>query len=102
MSAAKFTTAAEFMFAAEAIAAVAATGVGTLAASHVAARISTTIPVVRTSIPAAAVISAIPERCRASPVIPRAYADEHAIDKVIRSVIPVGRAIVRVGIVVSI
>ncbi len=63
---------------------------------------ATTVAVSRTSIKAAAVISAIPEPARMTPVIPRARADKRAAYKPVRTVIAVGRASIRIIVVVPI
>ena len=53
-------------------------------------------------IPAAAIISAIPEPARMSPVIPRASADKHAVHEIVGTVIPVRRAGIRIIVIVPI
>ena len=95
----------------EAVATASITTSGIVAATSVAVRISfmsvaptpagiAAAPTVVT--PAAAIISAIPEVRRVSPVIPRARANEYAVHEVVRAVVAVWRAGIRIIVIVPI
>lgn len=83
---------------------------GIVAAASIAVRISfmsvapasAGVSEARTSVEAAAIISAIPEPRRVTPVIPRARADKYAVYEVVRTVEAVRRTGIRIIVIVSV